>query len=96
VDSVDIYAELAEVLVELGIDRGSITPESRFRADLDLDSTDLVAIGMAVEEHMPFPVDTVSFPALETVAEMAAVVQEARQLADGRGAAADGVRTARA
>ena len=87
-DLVDIYAELAEMLIELGIDRASIAPEARLRADLDLDSTDLVAIGMAVEEHMPFPVDTACFPALETVAEMAALVEEARQFADGRGARA--------
>lgn len=92
----DIYTELAGVLIELGIDRDRITSEARFRADLDLDSTDLVAIGMAVEEQMPFPLDTAAFPALETVAEMVAFVEEAQQLADGRGAPADDVHKARA
>jgi acyl carrier protein len=95
-DAVDIYAELAEILIELGIDRDAIAPESSLRADLDLDSTDLVAIGMAVEARMPFPVDTVAFPALENVAEMVALVQEAGQLANGHGAPAGEVRAARA
>jgi acyl carrier protein len=78
---VDIYAELAQILVDFGIDRGSVTTEARFRTDLDVDSTDLVAIGMAVEKRMPFPVDTTPFPALESVAEMVALIEEAYQSA---------------
>lgn len=79
-----IYAELTLILIEFGIEDGAIKPEARFRADLGMDSTDLVAIGVAVEKRMPFPVATVTFPALETVAEMAALVEEAQQFADQR------------
>jgi len=80
---------LTEILIELGIDRDRITPEARCRADLGLDSTDLVAMGMAVESHVSFPMDSAVFPALETVAEMVELIQEALQRADGRDAPAN-------
>lgn len=75
----DLFAELRIILNDLGLEGDSITLETQLRAGLGVDSTDLVAIGMAVEKHMPFPVDTVSFPALESIAEMVEVMQQAQE-----------------
>jgi acyl carrier protein len=47
----DTYEEIKGIIVDLlGVDAGKVTPEARFREDLEADSLDLVELIMAFEE----------------------------------------------
>lgn len=47
----DTLQEVKEVIVDLlGVDESKITPEARFREDLEADSLDLVELIMAFED----------------------------------------------
>jgi len=47
----DTYTELKEIVKDLlGADEAKITPEARFREDLEADSLDLVELIMAFED----------------------------------------------
>jgi acyl carrier protein len=47
----DTYEEIKGIIVNLlGVDAARITPEARFREDLEADSLDLVELIMAFEE----------------------------------------------
>jgi len=47
----DTFAEVKGIIVDLlGIEESKVTPESRFREDLEADSLDLVELIMAFEE----------------------------------------------
>ena len=73
----DIRAELLSLFEELKLDPVGITDETRFKQDLDVDSTELVEIGVALEHRLPMAVDTAAFPTLKTFGEMVAFVEEA-------------------
>ena len=48
----DVYEKVKEIIVEqLGVDEDKITPEARFREDLEADSLDLVELIMAFEDE---------------------------------------------
>lgn len=48
----DILEKVKAIIVEqLGVDEGKVTPEARFREDLEADSLDLVELIMAFEEE---------------------------------------------
>jgi acyl carrier protein len=47
----DTYAEVKKIIVDLlGADEAKITPEARFREELEADSLDLVELIMAFED----------------------------------------------
>jgi len=47
----DTYTELSAIVKDLlGVDEAKITPEARFREDLEADSLDLVELIMAFED----------------------------------------------
>lgn len=47
----DTYSEIRDIIVNLlGVDAGKVTPEARFREELEADSLDLVELIMAFEE----------------------------------------------
>lgn len=47
----DTYEEIKAIVVDrLGVDPAKVTPEARFREDLEADSLDLVELIMAFEE----------------------------------------------
>jgi acyl carrier protein len=47
----DTYEEIKAIVVDrLGVDVAKVTPEARFREDLEADSLDLVELIMAFEE----------------------------------------------
>lgn len=47
----DTYEEIKAIVVDrLGVDAAKVTPEARFREDLEADSLDLVELIMAFEE----------------------------------------------
>jgi acyl carrier protein len=48
----DVYEKVKEIIVEqLGVDEDKVTPEARFREDLEADSLDLVELIMAFEDE---------------------------------------------
>jgi len=49
---VDVYERVKRIIVDqLGVDEAKVTPEARFRQDLEADSLDLVELIMAFEEE---------------------------------------------
>lgn len=47
----DTFEEVKEIIVELlNVDESKVTPEARFREDLEADSLDLVELIMAFED----------------------------------------------
>ena len=47
----DTYTEIQVIIVDLlGVDESKVTPEARFREDLEADSLDLVELIMAFED----------------------------------------------
>ena len=47
----DTYAEVKKIIVDLlGADEAKVTPEAKFREDLEADSLDLVELIMAFED----------------------------------------------
>ena len=48
----DVHDKVKDIIVEqLGVDEDKITPEARFREDLEADSLDLVELIMAFEDE---------------------------------------------
>ena len=51
-ENTDVFGQVKGIIVELlGTDASKITPEARFREDLEADSLDLVELIMAFEER---------------------------------------------
>ncbi len=48
----DVFERVKRIIVDqLGVDEAKVTPEARFRQDLEADSLDLVELIMAFEEE---------------------------------------------
>ena len=48
----ELYEKVKEIIVDqLGVDEEKVTPEARFREDLEADSLDLVELIMAFEDE---------------------------------------------
>ena len=66
----DTYEEVSEIIVELlGVDESKITPEARFREDLEADSLDLVELIMAFEEKFGGEISDEDAQKITTVGE---------------------------
>ncbi len=64
------YEEVSEIIVELlGVDESKITPEARFREDLEADSLDLVELIMAFEEKFGGEISDEDAQKITTVGE---------------------------
>lgn len=47
----DVFKDVQAIIVEqLGVEEGKVTPEARFREDLEADSLDIVELIMAFED----------------------------------------------
>ena len=56
----DTYAEVKKIIVDLlGADESKVTPEARFREDLEADSLDLVELIMAFEDKFGAEIRTI-------------------------------------
>lgn len=66
----DIRDTLADVFRELKIDSTGIEPDSRLREDLEIDSTEMVEIAVALEKRLSINIDTDDFLALKTFGDM--------------------------
>ena len=66
----DTYEAVQGIIVELlGVDQGKVTPEARFREDLEADSLDLVELIMAFEEKFGGEISDEDAQKITTVGE---------------------------
>jgi acyl carrier protein len=66
----DTYADLKAIVKDLlGVDEAKITPEARFREDLEADSLDLVELIMAFEDKFGAEISDEDAQKITTVGE---------------------------
>ncbi len=73
----DTFTEIREIIVDLlGVDEGKVTPEARFREDLEADSLDLVELIMAFEDKFGGEISDEDAQKITTVGELVAYIDE--------------------
>jgi len=66
----DTFAEVKEIIVDLlEVDESKVTPEARFREDLEADSLDLVELIMAFEDKFGGEISDEDAQKITTVGE---------------------------
>jgi len=69
--------EVTTIIVELlGADKGKITPEARFREDLEADSLDLVELIMAFEDKFDADISDEDAQKITTVGEAVTYIEK--------------------
>ncbi len=72
----DTMDRIKDIVVELlGVDEDKVTPEARFREDLEADSLDLVELIMAFEEEFGGEISDEDAQKITTVGEAIAYVE---------------------
>jgi acyl carrier protein len=89
VDEAEVLAGIAEVGARLGV-AGDFRPSARLIEDLALDSLQLLALAVEVENRFRIKIDPEAEAGIRTIGDLAAVVR--RQLAErgARGERGDG------
>jgi acyl carrier protein len=78
----ELFSKIAAIIVEqLGVDEEKITPDARFREDLEADSLDLVELIMAFEDEFGGEISDEEAQQIKTVGEAIAYLKM-RQEAD--------------
>jgi acyl carrier protein len=73
----DTYSEIKEIIVELlGVDEVKVTPDARFREDLEADSLDLVELIMAFEDKFGGEISDEDAQKITTVGEAVKYVDD--------------------
>lgn len=73
----DIFDKVKAIIVEqLGVDGEKVTPEARFREDLEADSLDLVELIMAFEEEFGGEISDEEAQGITTVGEAVAYIEK--------------------
>lgn len=73
----DIFERVKAIIVEqLGVDEEKVTPEARFREDLEADSLDLVELIMAFEEEFGGEISDEEAQGITTVGEAVAYIEK--------------------
>ncbi len=73
----DIFEKVKAVIVEqLGVNEEKVTPEARFREDLEADSLDLVELIMAFEEEFGGEISDEEAQGITTVGEAVAYIEK--------------------
>ncbi len=71
----DTFEQIKEIIIELlDVDDGKVTPEARFREDLEADSLDLVELIMAFEDKFGGEISDEDAQTITTVGEAVAYV----------------------
>lgn len=66
----DTYGQIKAIIVDLlGVDEAKVTPEARFREELEADSLDLVELIMAFEEKFGGEISDEDAQGITTVGE---------------------------
>ncbi len=73
----DVFERVKAIIVEqLGVDEDKVTPEARFREDLEADSLDLVELIMAFEEEFGGEISDEEAQNITTVGEAVAYIEQ--------------------
>lgn len=73
----DVFERVKNIIVEqLGVDPEKVTPEARFREDLEADSLDLVELIMAFEEEFGGEISDEEAQKISTVGEAVAYIEQ--------------------
>jgi acyl carrier protein len=73
----DTFQEVKEVIVDLlGVDESKVTPEARFREDLEADSLDLVEMIMAFEDKFGSEISDEDAQKISTVGDIVKYIDE--------------------
>jgi len=72
----DTFGEVKAIIVDLlGVDEEKITPEARFREDLEADSLDLVELIMAFEDKFGGEISDEDAQTITTVGEAVTYIE---------------------
>ncbi len=66
----NVYDQTINVLSELHIDTLGATIKTRLKEDLDMDSTELIEMAVALEKHFSIPIDDTAFLRLSTLGDI--------------------------
>ena len=73
----ELFEKVKAIIVEqLGIDESKVTPEARFREDLEADSLDLVELIMAFEDEFGGEIPDEDAQQITTVGEAVAYLEK--------------------
>ena len=73
----DTFGDVKAVIVELlGVEEGKVTPEARFKEELEADSLDLVELIMAFEEKFGGEISDEDAQKITTVGEVVTYIEE--------------------
>ena len=73
----DTYTEVQVIIVDLlGVDESKVTPEARFREDLEADSLDLVELIMAFEDKFGGEISDEDAQQISTVGDAVTYINE--------------------
>jgi acyl carrier protein len=73
----DTYTEIQVIIVDLlGVDESKVTPEARFREDLEADSLDLVELIMAFEDKFGGEISDEDAQQISTVGDAVTYIDE--------------------
>ncbi|MEJ5241059.1 MAG: acyl carrier protein [Anaerolineales bacterium] len=73
------FEEVKKIIVDLlGVDESKVTPEARFREDLEADSLDLVELIMAFEDKFGAEISDEDAQKITTVGEAVAYIDAHR------------------
>lgn len=73
----DTFEEVKGVIVELlGVEESKVTPEARFKEELEADSLDLVELIMAMEEQFGLEISDEDAEKIRTVQEVIDYIKE--------------------
>ncbi len=72
----EVFERVKAIIVEqLGVDPDKVTPEARFREDLEADSLDLVELIMAFEEEFGGEISDEDAEKIQTVGDAVAYLE---------------------
>ena len=73
----DTYTEVQVIIVDLlGVDESKVTPDARFREDLEADSLDLVELIMAFEDKFGGEISDEDAQQITTVGDAVTYIDE--------------------
>ncbi|HEY6748099.1 MAG TPA: acyl carrier protein [Mycobacteriales bacterium] len=68
--STETRSAVLGVLADVGIEVDALTDATRFRDELDVDSTELVEISVALERALGIAISSAEFAKIETVGDL--------------------------
>lgn len=72
----DTFDKVKDIIVELlGVDADKVTPEAKFREDLEADSLDLVELIMAFEDQFGGDISDEEAQKIETVGDAVSYIE---------------------